>query len=238
MKKLHRLILTSNAWRMSRSATQGTSAGSSVLGTQSMSGQFPDPENRFLSRLPLRRLEAEAVRDSILAVSGQLNPAMYGPAVFPKIPDAALEANTDKQSIWKESPTNDAVRRTVYVFIKRGLVVPMLETLDLCDTVNSTGRRQVTTVAPQALTLFNGDFVNEQARHFAARLVREAGTESMNQIDMAFKLALARLPSETERLQMLRFVGADRTSGGAGEGTGLIQMCRVIFNLNEFVYPD
>ncbi len=233
LKKLHRLILTSNSWRMSR-ASPGSRGSGSLAGSVSDS----DPENKMLSHLPLRRLEAEAVRDSILAVSGQLNPAMYGPAVFPQIPDAALEANTDKQSIWKASPASDASRRTIYVFIKRGLVVPMLEVLDLCDTVSSAGRRQVTTVAPQALTLFNGEFVNEQARYFAARLVHEAGAEPVKQIELAFRLALARLPTESERDPMLRFIQMGGSSDGAGEGGGLIQMCRVIFNLNEFAYPD
>ena len=238
LKKLHRLILTSNSWRMSRASSSRASPGSHGSGSRAGVAGDSDPENKLLSHLPLRRLEAEAVRDSILAVSGQLNLAMYGPAIFPQIPDAALEANTDKQSIWKASSTTDAARRTIYVYIKRGLVVPMLEVLDLCDTVSSTGRRQITTVAPQALTLFNGEFVNEQARHFAARLAREAGNDPVKGLDLAFRLALARLPTESERNQMSQFIRMDGSGDGAGESTGLIQMCRVIFNLNEFVYPD
>jgi hypothetical protein len=103
---------------------------------------------------------------------------------------AALEANTDKDKIWKASDAREASRRSIYTFIKRGLVVPMLETLDLADTVSSCPQRQVTTVAPQALTLFNGDFVNEQAKHFAARLKREAGDDATKQITLAWRLAL------------------------------------------------
>ncbi len=201
LKKLHRLILTSRAW-------QQTKAGDSLMRH--------------------RRLEAEAIRDSMLAVSGQLNPKRFGPAMRPAIPAAALEANTDKDKIWKASDEREASRRSIYTFIKRGLVVPMLETLDLADTVSSCPQRQVTTVAPQALTLFNGDFVNQQAKHFAARLRREAGDEAQNQIHLAWRLALCREPTEAEAAGMKTFLQTEP----------LEQLCRVILNLNEFVYPE
>src|SRR5436305_6113212 len=89
------------------------------------------PEDRLLWRFPYRRLEAEAIRDSVLAVSGQLNPAMYGPSVLPPIPREALAGNSDPDKIWKPSPPREAARRTIYVFVKRALVVPMLEVFDL-----------------------------------------------------------------------------------------------------------
>ena len=93
----------------------------------------------------------------------------------PPIPAAAIEANTDKQSIWKTSDPSETSRRTIYAFIKRGLVVPMLEVLDLADTVHSCPQRPVTTVAPQALALFNNDFITAQSAQLAARAIREAG---------------------------------------------------------------
>ncbi|MBX7207815.1 MAG: PSD1 and planctomycete cytochrome C domain-containing protein [Verrucomicrobiaceae bacterium] len=201
LRKLHRLILTSRAWQQVKSDD---------------------------SLLRYRRLEAEAIRDSILAVSGQLNPKRFGPAMRPAIPAAALEANTDKDKIWKPSDKREASRRSIYTFIKRGLVVPMLETLDLADTVSSCPQRQVTTVAPQALTLFNGDFVNEQAKHFAARLKREAGDDATKQISLAWRLALCREPSSDELAKMHAFL----------QNESLEQLCRVILNLNEFVYPE
>ena len=182
--------------------------------------------------MPYRRLEVEAIRDSMLAVSGQLNPKMFGPAMKPRIPLAALEANTDKESIWKPSDEMEGSRRTIYAFIKRGLVVPMLEVLDLGDTVHSCPQRQVTTVAPQALSLFNGEFVNQQARHFAARLEREAGREPRKQIELAFRLALCRPPTKVEIATLMDFC---RERPGQA---GLEQVCRVILNLNEFVYVD
>jgi hypothetical protein len=201
LKKLHRLLLTSRAW-------QGVKSGDSPI--------------RY------RRLEAEAIRDSMLAVSGQLNPRRFGPAFRPPIPLAAIEANTDKDKVWKPSPEPEASRRSIYAFIKRGLVVPMFETLDLADTVSSCPQRQVTTVAPQALTLFNGDFVNGQARHFAERLRRETGDDPDAQLTLAWRLALAREPTAEERATMGAFLKEE----------SLEQLCRVVVNLNEFVYPE
>jgi hypothetical protein len=108
------------------------------------------------------------------------------------------------------------------------MIVPMLEVLDLCDTARSSAKRLSTSVATQALTLFNGQFVNQQARSFAERLRREAGVDPAEQIRLAYRLALARLPEPEESAAMLAFVREE----------GLERMCRVIFNLNEFVYVD
>jgi mono/diheme cytochrome c family protein len=201
LRKLHRLLLASRAWQSVKS------------------GDTP---------IRYRRLEVEAIRDSMLSVSGQLNPRRFGPAFRPPVPLAAIEANTDKDKVWKASPEPESSRRSIYAFIKRGLVVPMFETLDLADTVSSCPQRQVTTVAPQALTLFNGDFANGQAGHFAAKLRREAGDDPDAQLTMAWRLALARGPSAEERATMRAFLKEE----------SLEQLCRVILNLNEFVYPE
>jgi hypothetical protein len=214
VKKLHRLILASSAYRMSRQSNAEYAAA--------------DPEDRLLWRMPLARLEVEAIRDSMLAVSGRLNRKMFGPSVYPHIPPAALEGSSDPDKIWKESNEEEASRRTVYVFLKRSMIVPMLEVLDLCDTARSSAKRPSTSVATQALTLFNGRFVNQQAGYFAERLRREAGSEPAEQVKLAYRLALARLPEPREMSAMLQFLRQD----------GLEQMCRVIFNLNEFVYAD
>jgi hypothetical protein len=119
--------------------------------------------------------------------------------------------------------------------VKRTLLVPMLESLDFCDTTNSTDRRAITSIAPQALTLFNGQFVNRQAELYAARLHREAGDDPRRQIELAFRLALARRPTSSEAASLGSFLESER---GTLSEQALVQVCRVILNLNEFVYPN
>src|SRR5262249_40801716 len=178
LKKLHRLILASNTYRMSK--------------RRDAAYHKADPENRLLWRFPYRRLEIEAIRDSVLAVSGRLNAKMYGPSMYPEVPKEALAGSSDPDKIWRPFDEKEASRRTVYAFLKRSLVVPLLEVFDLCDTTRSSDRRLVTTVAPQALSLFNGDFVSRQARHLAERLRREAGDEPGRQVERVYLLALCR----------------------------------------------
>lgn len=214
IKKLHRLILTSETYRMSRRSVPEYAE--------------KDPETRLLWRVPYHRLEVEAIRDSVLTVSGRLNHAMYGKSVLPPIPKEVLEGNSDPDKVWHASDERSASRRTIYVHTKRALMFPLLDTLDFCDTAKTAARRNVTTVAPQALSLFNGDFVNQQAKYFAERLEREAGPDFGTQIDLAYRLSLCRPPTERERQRLSAFMTT----------AGREQMCRVILNLNEFVYPD
>ena len=228
LKKLHRLILTSRAWQSSSVELRAKSIESKPSSATLCVSSDSSPSAFRPSLFRYRRLEVEAIRDSMLAVSGQLNPKRFGPAMKPSIPKAALEANTDKEKVWQASDEREASRRSIYAFIKRGLVVPMLETLDLADTVSSCPQRQVTTVATQALSLFNGDFVNQQAKHFAARLKRKAGDDSAKQITLAWRLALCREPTMDELAKMQAFLREE----------SLEQACRVILNLNEFVYPE
>ena len=227
IKALHRLIMTSSTYRMSKewNAEYGAT----------------DPANLLLWRVPYRRLEVEAIRDSILAVSGRLNSKMYGPSMYPYVPAAALEGSSDPHIIWKKFDEEDASRRTIYALVKRSLIVPMLEVLDLCDTTKSSAMRNTTAVPTQALTLFNGEFVNRQARHFALRVAHLAGADTLARIDLAFRLALARNPTQLERRTLAAFLEAEEAEGrGGAQGRfdALVQLCRVIFNMNEFSYTD
>jgi len=237
LKKLHRLILSSNTYRMSKHRRPDYAQA--------------DPENRLFWRFPFRRLEVEAIRDSMLVVSGQLNRKMYGPSTYLSVPKEALDGHSDPDKIWKPLDQREASRRTVYAFIKRSLVVPMLEVLDLCDSTRSSARRNVTSVPTQALTLYNGEFVNRQTRHFAARLQREAGDDPVQQIERAYRLALCRNASSEELTAMTAFLHREadqlqREAAATGkpisrseaDRRALIHMCRVIYNLNEFVYTD
>ncbi len=229
LKKLHRLIMTSRTYRRSSTAT--------------LRQRDLDPENKWLGRFPQRRLEVEAIRDSVLATSGKLNSEMFGPAVYLPIPASVIEAHTDKEAAWRTSPEPAIYRRTIYGYVKRTLLVPMLEVLDLCDTTNSTEKRSVTSIAPQALTLYNGEFMNSQASFFADRLIREVGDDPDRQIDRAYRLALCRSPKATELQAMKQFLIEETQIGASKPGVdvrraALIQICRVILNLNEFVYVE
>jgi hypothetical protein len=176
---------------------------------------------------------------------------MYGPSIYPAIPQAALAGHSDPDRIWRPSREVAAARRTIYVYLKRSLIVPMLEVLDLCDTARSTPRRNITSVPTQALTLLNGDFVNQQARHLADRLEREAGPDPAAQIERASLLTLCRPPARAERTALLGFLErecrerlaeAARTGSvlttAAARHQALVQLCRAMLNLNEFAYRD
>jgi hypothetical protein len=233
LKKLHRLIMASNSYRMSTTWNKKYAAR--------------DPENNLLWHKPYQRLEVEAIRDSILAISGKLDRTMYGPSMYPFVPAEILEGHADKTSIWPAFKEADANRRTVYAYVKRSMIVPFLEVMDLCDTTRPAPKRLVTSVAPQALTMFNGDFVNRQAGYFAERLQREAGPDLADQVQLAYRLALCREPTRRESTLMVEVLaGESARQKDENEGLddeqarqrALLQVCRVILNLNEVVYAD
>jgi len=237
IKALHRLILSSSTYRIS---TRGNPRFAAL-----------DPENQLLGRMPYRRLEVEVIRDTMLAASGELNRKLYGPSMFPFIPRAALAGHSDPATIWKPFEEATASRRTIYAFVKRSLIVPMLDVLDFCDTTRSAARRSITSVPTQALTLLNGDFVNRQAQHLADRLERDAGPDPAAEVERAYLLTVCRRPREAEVAAMLGFL-ARESNGRLAEADqarspltkaearhqALVQLCRAIFNMNEFVYPD
>ena len=201
LKRLHRLIMTSSTYRMSK---QWNAVGAEH-----------DVENRLLWHFPYRRLEMEVVRDSILSVSGQLNRQMFGSSMYPHVPTASKRSAYNPGSLWKPFDERDASRRTVYAFLKRTFIPPMFDVLDFCDTSRSVARRDITTVAPQALTLLNGEFVNRQARHFADRLIREVGANPVEQIEWAYRLALGRQPTSAELQDMTDFLKEEAAAAAA-----------------------
>jgi hypothetical protein len=236
LKSLDRLILTSHTYQ---------------LGTQTVARNAElDPENRFLWRRPYRRLDVEVIRDAMLAASGELNREMYGPSMYPPIPAAALAGHSDPSKVWIPSDETSAARRTIYAFVKRSLIVPLLEVLDFCDTARSAASRNVTSVPTQALTLLNGDFVSRQAHKLAFRLEREAGADRATQIERVYLLTVARRPRDAERAAMADFLEREfqerlresqsRSSLApvVARHEALVQLCRALFNTNEFVYPD
>src|SRR5207247_5149482 len=126
---------------------------------------------------------------TILSVSGQINLQMGGPGFLPTVTREALEGLSRKGAEWTPSPPEEQNRRTVYLFLKRAMLLPMLTVFDFADTTQPLEQRDVTIVAPQALALMNNPFVNQQSEAFARRVEAEAGTDPARQIQRAWQLA-------------------------------------------------
>jgi hypothetical protein len=237
LKALHRQIMTSRAYRMSSQARFARA-------------RHRDDANHLVWRQNLRRLDAEAIRDSVLTISGRLNPTRGGPSVFPTLP---AEVHTTQDSAgkgWQDSPLPEQDRRSIYLVVKRALKVPLLECFDAANGTSSIGQRTRTTVAPQALTLLNDPWIQIQAKAFANRVTREAGTDRDRQIERAFALALQRLPTRAEAkaarnlLQdQAAVVKTDPKINQQGEPptaahrdaqqSALVSLCRGLLNVNE-----
>jgi len=214
IKTMHRLMMTSKAYQMSSD--------------DNAAGVAADPENRLFWRMPRERMEAEIIRDQILAVTGTLDRTMGGPCIYPYINPALFQSSTRRT--WPGKPEDDAstFRRSLYVYSKRSIRYPIFEAYDQPNLVNSCDRRNRSTIAPQALFLMNDSFVILQAKRFAERLRKDAGDNVREQIDRAYRLALGRAPAESERTAAMAYL-KDSQDGLAG-------LAQVIFNLNEFVY--
>jgi hypothetical protein len=214
MKALHRQILLSRAYQMSSDDRPDAMA--------------KDPENRLVWRQGRTRLESEVIRDAILAAAGTLNRSIGGPGVHPYI-DPSLWAGSSGRT-WPGKPIDDesTFRRSLYIFQKRTIQVPMMELFDAPNGIGSCSRRNRSTIATQALILMNNAFVLDQARRFAARLKREAGPSLEAQVRLAFELALSRPAAEKEIAESVRFIKSS--------ATGLEDFAHAIFNLNEFAY--
>ena len=216
LKALHRTIMRSRTYRMA--STYGSDKALEV-----------DPDSRLLWRYPKWRLEAEAIRDSILFAAGSLNLEVGGEPFFPPIPQSVRDSFLKgKWEMTEEGP--EVWRRSVYTYWKRGLRYPMFEVLDQPNMNISCESRTTTTVPTQALTLLNNEFVLLQARRFADRVLEEAGIDAppRNQIEKAYEIALNRPPSEHEMAANLKFL-SERS---------LTDLCDVVLNLNEFVYVE
>jgi hypothetical protein len=223
LKHVHRLIVTSSTYRQSSRARNDPAVKL-------------DPDNKLLWRQNLRRLEAEAIRDSVLATTGTLNLQMAGRGVFPTLPPEVLATQSRPGAGWDKSPPGEQARRSVYIFVKRTLGVPLLDTFDFASPDSSAPNRPTTTIAPQALILLNSSFMEAEAAAFADRIQREAGPELSEQVDHAFKLALARSPTKVEQEVSLSFL--DRQRERDSHLQPLAALCKLLLNLNEFVYVD
>jgi hypothetical protein len=210
LKRLHRLIMTSATYRQS------------TLHADLAKTKSADAENRLLWHFAPKRLEAEAVRDAMLMIGGRLNPAMGGPGFRPF---TVTVFNSSFYNLFdKDEPEYN--RRTVYRIGVQSAKDPFLESFDCPEPSVKTPRRSITTTPLQALGLMNNAFVQRQAKYLAERAAREAGQGIEEQVDRAYRLALARSPTSTER---------ERAAKLAGEH-GLQSVCWVLLNSSEFLY--
>jgi mono/diheme cytochrome c family protein len=224
MKRMHRLLMLSNTYRMS---SQGNPTA-----------LWLDPANNLFWRFNMRRLNAEEVRDSVLAVSGRLNRKMYGPSVFPPIPKEVLAGQSIPGQGWGHSPPEEAARRSIYVHVKRSLLVPVLAIHDQADTDTSCPVRYTTTVPTQALGMLNGQFMHEQATALAERLQHEAPNDRTAQVRRAIRLTTGRQPQTAEVQKDLAFLTEMETQQKLAPSAAMKLYCLMILNTNEFVYLD
>jgi hypothetical protein len=200
--------------------------------------QQKDPVNDWFSHANMRRLSAEEIRDSILAATGKLNLEMYGPSIFPEISREVLAGQSVPGAGWEKSSPEQQSRRSVYIHIKRSLVVPMLSTFDFPDTDTSCEARFITVQPGQALNMLNGDFMNEQAVELANRVRREAGSDLKNQIRNASILAISRPATVKEVEQAEEFMQTLQSKHSMNAEQAFNTYCLFLFNLNEFIYLD
>mgnify|MGYP001557533535 CR=1 FL=1 len=213
LKAMHRLICTSHAYRQ-RSIDVPEAAAALAI----------DADNRLLWRQSPRRLDAESLRDATLAVTGCLNPEMHGPGYRDFDYEEAYAPiyryiTPDSPELW---------RRSIYRFVVRSTPHSFMTTLDCPNPANLTPARIETTTALQSLALMNNDFMLRQAGHFAERLEREAGSDPAAQVRRGFALAFTREPDDVELAAAVALV----------ESQGLAQLCRMLFNTNEFISVD
>ncbi len=189
VKHLHREILLSSVYRQSSDYRADAYKA--------------DPENKLLAVFPRKRLDAEQIRDSLLVASGKLNDKVGGPSVFAPIP-AALNAGAQ----WQVSKDKDDWnRRSLYIFTRRSLAYPLLETFDMASPQQVHSKRDVTTTPLQALTLYNSDIVFEWSQELAGRVLTEAGNKPDKQLDRLYEILFARQPDKQERATLIAFLG-------------------------------
>lgn len=217
-KPLHRTLLMSSAYRQAS------------LSPQEKLGSEKDPENKLLWKFNRRRLEAEEIRDSMLAISGRLNHKVGGRSVMAVI-DQELIKDLKRPQYWQ--PTRDKSehdRRTIYMIYKRNLLLPFMQVFDSPDTLLSCAHREQSTHAPQALELLNGKTSNDLAAAMAERLRAERSTLA-NRIDLAWRLASGRGPTAEELRTATRYLDDNAAESWK-------EFALMLFNMNPFLYVN
>jgi hypothetical protein len=223
LKAMHRLLVTSATYKMASMPVPAAAA--------------KDPQNDLFWRFDRRRLGAEELRDSLLAMAGVLETGLGGPSVFPPLPAQVLATASRPDEAWGQATAAEAARRSLYVHSKRSLQEPLLAAFDQADTDNSCPARFATVQATQALILWNGDFAHQQAERFAARLQAEA-PDLPAQLERGLLLTTQRPPRAADRDRLLALAADLQRNHGKTQAQALQRCCLVLLNGNEFAYLD
>ncbi|MBT4866093.1 MAG: DUF1553 domain-containing protein, partial [Planctomycetaceae bacterium] len=205
LKPIHKLIMSSSVYMQA--------------GLSNEAGMQADPTNKLWWRRPARRMEAEVIRDSMLAISGTLDNKMFGPG----------------------SLNQQDRRRSVYLKVKRGTLIPVLQLFDAPDAMQGIGKRTITTVPPQALAMMNSPFVRQLAEKFSKRIRPNADKPLEQTVNEAYAIALCRPPTANEHTVMLTFINRQAESYGnnpAATDTAVADFCQLVLCLNEFLFVD
>lgn len=224
LKPLHKLILMSSSYRMSSQAD--------------MLALKKDPENDLFWRFDMRRLDAEEIRDSVLAVDGSLNLKMGGPSIFPVIPKEVLAGQSLPGNGWTVSTPEEQRRRSIYVHVKRSLALPILASFDAADTDFTCPARFSTTQPTQALGMLNSVFINDQAQTFAEYLRHHAGADPTAQVKLGLERVLQRAPTAKEIVRGIKFMQQIKSRDRVNSENALRFFCLIALSLNEFIYLD
>jgi hypothetical protein len=229
IKSLHKKIMLSKTYQQTSTSREKELAA--------------DPNNNLFWRFDMRRLSAEEVRDSMLAMSGELSAKMYGPGIYTVLPPEVIATSSKKDVIfssgmWGESTPEDAARRSVYIHIKRSLQPPILTDFDFADTDATCPVRFNTTQPGQALHLLNSDFAHAQADLLNERLKKETNGQTNERIRLAFELTTGREATSNEIEQSKKFLSEMQNDLGLDEEKAWDRFALLVFNLNAFIFLD
>ncbi len=225
LKRMHKLIMLSSAYRMSSDRNNDQSIAK-------------DEANDYFWRFDSRRLIAEEVRDSLLAINGRLNTNMFGPSIYPRVPQEVLHGLSRPGSGWPTSRFEDQQRRSIYVHVKRSLPLPILASFDAADPDKTCPVRFVTTQPTQALGMLNSRFINNQAQALAESVKQEVGDDPKKRVTATLWRTKQREPSKSDIQRGLKLMADLQSEDKASADDAFKYFCLVSLNLNEFMFLD
>ena len=224
LKALHKMMMTSQAYQMSSAMNE--------------TGIAKDPDNNLFWRFDMRRLSAEEIRDSLLAVNGSLNPKLYGESFYEKLPEEVLASQSVPGKGWGTSSEEERNRRSIYIHVKRSLLTPILSVFDFPDTDHSCEARFATLQAGQALSLMNSDFVHTQAKRLAVKIDGEIGCGAKQKLAAAVEHIFARNATSEEIEDAMQLIKKLKTDYKKSPEESFELACLSMLNWNEFIFID